>query len=504
MAWLAASLLLIAVNATFVLMEYALVKVRSSRVEILARKGNAAALRVQEIQARLDDYLAAIQVGITIVALALGWIGEPTMASWVARALTIVGAKLPEHVLTAASFGLGLLLLAWVQGVFGELVPRAIGIQKAETIAMWGSRPLQLFALLFRLPVSFMSFCSISLLKLLGLKPAAQAESVVSEEEMRILIGETQERGSLPLERLMLLENLFDFGAAKVSEAMIPRDKIVHLSLKKSMDENLELVRSRRLSRYPLCEDGLDTVVGMVHVKDIVLKGDDGRVAGDLKRARRDMAEVLESDPLEKLLKYFPDKGIHLAIVRNGLGHVVGLITLEDIVEELIGEVHDEFDLPQAWSLMDVVVPQAVSVGQQAADRKTAIAQLVSRLCAAAPGLVKEPEVLQIVWEREMKFSSAVGRGVAVPHGRLTTLERPLVALARYSPAVPFPSPDNVPVRLVFLILTPAATPVIQLKVLGRIASLVTNENLRRKLLRAKTAESMLEILRTADTLLAA
>lgn len=499
LAWLlAASLLLIGLNALFVLMEYSLVKVRASRIEVLARRGSARALRVQEIHQRLDDYLAAIQLGLTMVSLALGWIGEPAMARFLERGLAAAGLALPRRAEVGLAFGLGLVFLSWLHSLFGELLPRAVGIQKAETLALWSAYPLQLFALAFRLPVAFMSWCSRSILRLLGLKPAAQVESVFSEEEMRILIGETQEKGALPLERLLLLENLFDFGSAKVSEAMTARDKIAYLSLSKSWEENLEVVRSRRHSRYPLCTDGLDTVVGMVHVKDFVLRADK-----ELKHSRRDLFEVSDGEPLEKLLKLFPDKGIHMALVRNAFGQVVGLITLEDIIEELVGEVHDEFDLPQAWSFMDVVVPQAVSVGLTAADRKAAISQLLSKLCAAAPEL-DEAECLRVVWEREMKFSSGVGRGVAVPHGRLLSLSRPLVALGRFSKPVAFPAPDNAPVRLVFLILTPAAAPVVQLKVLGRIASLVTNENLRRRLLRAKTSESMLELLRTADTLLAA
>ncbi len=502
-AWkLAVSLLLIGLNGLFVLMEYALVRVRSSRIEVLARRGNARALRVQEIHQRLDDYLAAVQLGLTVVALALGWLGEPAMAEFLELGLRRTGLHLHHGVMVGLAFGLGLVVLSWLHSLLGELLPRAIGIQKSETLALWSAYPLQLFALFLRMPVSFMSWCSTSILRLAGLKPAAQAESVVSEEEMRVLIGETQERGSLPLERLLLLENLFDFGTAKVSEAMTPRDKIVCLSVSKSWEENLDLVRQRRFSRYPLCEDGLENVVGMIHVKDLLLRPDPAQPF-DLKRARRDLFEVGEGEPLEKLLKLFPDKGIHMALVRNAFGQVVGLITLEDIIEELVGEVHDEFDLPQAWSFMDVVVPQAVAVGLSAADRKAAISQLLSRLCAAAPEL-NEQECLSVVWDREMKFSSAVGRGVAVPHGRLLTLTRPLVAVGRFAKPVPFPAPDNVPVRLVFLILTPASTPVVQLKVLGRIASLVTNENLRRRLLRAKTAESMLEILRTADTLLAA
>jgi CBS domain containing-hemolysin-like protein/mannitol/fructose-specific phosphotransferase system IIA component (Ntr-type) len=492
--------LLIFVNSLFVLIEYALVKVRASRVEILARRGNRQALLVQEMQTHLDDYLAAIQVGLTMIALALGWLGEPALAKAFEGALSRLGLELPHGALHGISFTCALILLAWAQGVFGELLPRSVGIQKAETVALWGAAPLRLFALIFRWPVAFWSFCSLSIIKLMGLKPAAHAESVVSEEEMRILLGETQEKGTLPLERLLLLENLFDFGAAKVSEAMVPRDKIKFLSLKKSWEENFELIKAKRMSRYPLCEDDLDSVIGFVHVKDLLLRTEGG--VPDLKRLRRDLVEVQEGEPLEKLLKQFPDKGTHMAIVRSGMGRIVGLLTLEDIIEELIGEVHDEFD-PQTWSLMDVVVNSAVAVQLQAADRETAIKQLLAKLVAAAPEL-KEAEVYAKVWEREGKFSSAVGRGVAVPHARLLDLARPLVALGRFAKPVPFAAPDNVPVRLVFLILTPAQSPVIQLKVLGRIASLVTNENLRKKLLRAKTGESMLEILRTADTMLAA
>lgn len=495
---LAVCAILIALNGLFVLMEYALVKVRSSRLELLVRRGDPAALRVQEIHGRLDDYLAAIQLGMTVVALALGWLGEPTIAAWVSSRAAPLAARLGPRGLAALSFAAALILLSWIEGVFGELVPRAIGLQKAELVALWGARPLQAFALALRLPVSVMSWCSKSILRLLGLKPAAQVEATFSEEEMRVLIGETQEKGSLPLERLLLLENLFDLGSAKVAEAMTPREKAVFLSLKKPWEENLETIRSHRFSRYPLCEDGLDTAVGMVHVKDLVLKGD----GADLKHVRRELAEVSDTDALEKLIKYFPDKGIHMALARNALGRIVGLITMEDIVEELIGEVHDEFDLPQAWSLMDVVAPQAVAVGLQAADRADAIRQLLARLRQAAPEL-DEQECFRVVWDREQKFSSGVGRGVAVPHGRLLNLPRPWVAVGRFAKQAGFPSPDNIPVRLVFLILTPAATPVVQLKVLGRIAAIVTNENLRRRLLRAKTAEAMLEILRTADTLLA-
>lgn len=505
MSLLLISFVLLAANAVFVLMEFALVRVRASRIEMLARKGSSRALKVQQILGSLDEYLAAIQVGITVISLALGWIGEPALADLIHAALRRLGLQVSQVTLHAASFGAGLVLLSFLHIVFGELIPRTIGIQKADAVSLWGAYPLQLFRTVLSLPVGLMSWTSTTLLGLFGLKSAAHSETVLSEEEMRILLGETQEKGALPLERLLLLENLFDLGSAKVAEAMQAREKVVFLSLAKSWEENLAVIRARRFSRYPLCEkDTLDSVIGMVHLKDLVVRADalgpDG--TPDLKRLRRDLVEVADTDSLEKLLKSFPDKGVQMALVRDRLGHVSGILTLEDIEEELVGEIHDEFDLPQAWSLMNVVVPGAVVVGLQADDRRAAVTQLMDRLAAAEPNL-KRDEALHTVWEREMKFSSAVGRGVAVPHGRLLNLERPLVAVGRFARPVPFPAPDNIPVRLVFLILTPASTPVIQLKVLGRIASLVTNETLRRKLLRAKTSEAMLELLRTADTLLA-
>lgn len=497
---IAASILLLGLNALFVLVEFALVKVRASRIEMLARKGSHRAVMVQEILAKLDIYLAVLQMGITIVSLALGWIGEPAIADILSGGFGRLGLGLSQEFLHGLSFALALALLSLAHIVLGELVPRSIGIQRAELVSLWGAYPLKMLALGLRLPVAFMSWLSVSLLSLMGFKPAAESESVVSEEEMRILLAETQEKGSLPLERLLLLENLFDLGSTKVGDVMIPLEKVATLSQGKSWAENMDTVRARRFSRYPLCKDGPESILGVVHVKDVLLRpADAGPV--DLIALRRDLHEVQEQDPLEKHLRVFPDRGIHMALVRNAAGQPAGIVTLEDIVEEIIGEIQDEFDLPQAWSLAGVVIPEAVAVQMLASDRQTAVSQLLSRLKAACPE-IDEAEAFKAVWERELKFSSAVGRGIAVPHARLPGLARPLIALGRFAKPVPFPAPDNIPIRLIFLILTPSAVPILQLKILSRIASLATNDNLRRKLLRSKSAESLLETLQTADTMM--
>lgn len=490
--------LLIGLNVLFVLMEYALVRVRPARIELLARQGDARAVRVQEMLARLDDYLAAIQVGITLIALALGAFAEPPITallqSWTERAL----GDLPDGPLRGLSLMIALGFLAYIQIVVGELLPRAIAIQQAERLALWGALPLKFFALACLIPVRAMSASSSALLRLLRLKPASESESTISEDEIRLLLSESQEKGALPFARVILHENLFDLSRATARDALTPRDRIAFLSLAKPWPENLDIIKSRRFSRYPLCREGLDTVIGLVHVKNLFLQPS----PPDLEKSRRNITSVSEGEPIEQMLKGFPDKGIHMALVRDEKGGISGLVTMEDLFEELVGEVQDEFDMPQAWSLFDMLVPTAVALQLEATSAEQAIRQLLIPLTSAAG--INPVATLTAVLDRERRFPSTVGRGVAVPHARLPDIKRSYIALGRFAKSVPFPSvPDRAPVRLVFLVLTPMNVPVAQLRILSRIAALASNETVRRRLLRAKTAETLLEAVRIADTLLA-
>lgn len=491
--------LLIAFNGLFVLMEFALVRCRPARIEVLARKGGRRALLVQDMLNHLDDYLAACQVGITILSLALGWVGEPAVASGISAFFGRNLDALSPRALHALSFAVSLALLSWVHIVFGELVPRTAGIQFAETVALWGAPVLKVFAAALHWPIKAMSLSSIFVLRLMGMKPASEAEHTATVDEMRVLLGETQEKGALPLERLLLLENLFDFGTGRAVDAMRPREKIAYFSLARSWAENLAVVKEKRFSRYPLCENGLESVLGYVHLKDLVLSGGG---EPDLRKLRRDLLEVPEGEPLEKLLKTMPDKGQHLALVKDAAGGVSGVLTLEDIIEELVGEIRDEFDKTQGWVSGELFSKAAVDANLAAADRRAVIRHLVDRLKALNPELDADV-AFDAVWDRELKFTSAIGGGVLLPHARLPGLPMPLVAVGRFAKSPPLPTPDGAPLRLVFLLLTPLETPVVQLKVLQRIASLLTNETLRRKLLRAKTDPALLHLLRTADTLLA-
>lgn len=491
---------LIFVNAFFVLIEFALMRVRPARVEVMARKGNVRALAVQEILGHFDEYLAAMQLCMTVIALALGAVAEPEIARQLNEHFTVWAASVPPSWLRMLSFFVAVSALAGIEIILAELIPRAVAIHYAEPIAIYGARPLRLLAHVLRLPIRFMTSCSKGLLALFGLKSASEAEHSISVDEMRVLLGETHEKGAMPLERLLLLENLFDFATAKVVDAMRQRERISFLSLEKPWAENLALIRNKRFTRYPLCEKDLDSVIGYVHAKDLILK--EGGPEPDLRKLRRDIFEVTDSESLEKLLKMMPDKGIHVAIVRDASKRVTGILTLEDIVEELIGEVHDEFDKPSSWDSGELFSRSAVEANLPPGDRRTAVHHLLTKLKSLRPSLDADG-AFTAVWDRELKFASAVGRGVLVPHARLPGLGEPLIAVGRYAKPAAFPTPDGVAIRLVFLILTPAETPIVQLKILQRIASLVTNENIRRKLWRAKTDEALFTLLSTADTLLA-
>lgn len=491
---------LIAANALFVLMEFSLVRVRPARIEVLARKGGRRAVAVQDALTRLDDYLAACQVGITILSLTLGWVGEPAIARAVEGLLSGLTGSLPPMAFHGLVFALSLAILSWLHIVLGELVPRTLGIQFSEVVVLWGIIPLMGFKTFLRWPVRFLSASSKGILRVFRVKPASEADHSITVDEMRVLLGETQERGAMPLERLLLLENLFDFGSSKVSDAMRPRERIAYLSLERTWAENLAVIRDKRYSRYPLCETGLDTAIGFVHIKDLVLT--EAGAEPDLKVLRRDLYEVSDGELLEKLLKTMPDKGVHLAVARDGLNRIMGLLTLEDILEELVGEVRDEFEKTTGWMAGEFFSRAAVDANLPTTERRATIRHLMDKMKAANPDLDSE-SAFAAVWDRELKFASAVGRGVLVPHARLPGLKAPLIAVGRFAKAPPLPTPDGTPLRLVFLILTPLETPTMQLKVLQRIASLVTNETLRRKILRAKTDETLLTLLRTADTLLA-
>jgi len=491
---LIAVLIFLGLNVFFVLAEFALVRANAPRLEIMQSNGVSRAGLVLRMIRNLDSYLSAIQIGITMCTLGMGWLGEPA-ASRVVRHL-FENVPLAETHAHAIGTVISFLVIMYLQVVFAELVPRNIAIQKAEDIALWTAYPLELYKRAVKLPNAVLTRSSIFLSRLLGFSPAGEAEQVFSEDEMRAMLGVSQEKGLLPLDRLLLIENLFDLSTLKVRDAMVPRDRIVFVSTAKSTKENLEIIKKNHFSRYPLAEPDLDHVTGYIHTKDWANAGDEVNLT-DIKRK---FSTVQDSDPLQPLLKMMATQGKPLMLAMRG-PKLSGLISLEDILEEVVGEVHDEFDAPLAWSLQALMSPELIDLDVKGATPEECVTELAARVQAAHG--VDPRAVVQAVVAREAQLPTAIGKGVAVPHARLPTVSKPIVAVGRSNRGVSFPTPDKIPVRLVFLILTPAAAPLEQLRILSRVATLVNNDTLRRRLFRARTAAQFLDLVRTSEPLVA-
>lgn len=300
-----------------------------------------------------------------------------------------------------------------------------------------------------------------------------------------------QERGVLPLSRLLLFENLFDFGGLKVRDVMTPAANARVLCAERPWSENLETLRSSRHTRYPLVGKDLSDVKGVVHSKDILLKGG---AEPDLAALKRDAVWLAESAPLEKALAELRGRRSHLALVRSASGGVSGILTLEDVLEELVGEIHDEFESPPQGTLSSAVVADAVELGLPSMAKPEAIRRLIRKLAAARPEL--DPQrCWDVVWKREKALTSAVGGGVALPHGRLAEISAPLVAIGQFPKGTEYDSPDKKPVSLVFLILSPLKDPTAQLRLLSKVAAVVSHRVSRRNLLRARNPREALDVI---------
>lgn len=495
--YIIAALLLLSANMFFVLTEFSLVRVQRPRLELMVAAGRKRAALVLDMLKNLDRYLSAIQLGVTICTLGLGWLGEPLVSKFIESHIGLPEILLPYKIVISAVVAFA--IITYVQIVFAELVPRSIAIHKAEQIALMVAYPFYLFSRLFRLPIWIMTRSFITISKLLGFPPTGDHEQVFSEDEVRILLNVSQEKGLIPLDRLLIIENLFDFGSMKVKEAMVPREKIHYLSTGKTWEENRNLILHHRLSRYPVGDPDLDHVIGLLHVKDLAFENPAPK---DWKKLIRPAHIAVGADLLQTLLKPMTAQAKHMMLVRDNHGKIIGLITLEDVLEELVGEIHDEFDLPQAWSLHSMLTPAHVLLDQKSETLSDAVRQLVRALGEITPEL-DTAAALRAIDEREIKMATLVTKGVALPHARLPSLDKALIAIGRCLKPIPFPSLDKQPIRLILLILTPASLPMLQLRILARIAMLASHETFRRRLLRAKTPAQFLDIIKTSESLLA-
>jgi CBS domain containing-hemolysin-like protein len=344
--------LLVLLNAFFVASEFAIVKVRAGEIEPLARAGSPRGRIARHIIAHLDSYLSASQLGITMTSLGLGWVGEPFVAGLLRGPLELAGLAQPA-VLHAVAFAIAFSIITFLHIVVGEQAPKWYAIQYAKKTALGVARPLHLFYMVFRPFIWVVNESANRFLKALGIQTGREREGGHSEEEIRLLLSTGNVLSGLGKSISL---NALDFQERSVREVMVPRTNVVALFTDKTIQQNIAVALENQFTRYPLCERNMDNVVGMIHLKDLFrLKGETGP-GKDLMSIRREMLFVPETMPLETILSTFLARRVLMATVVDEYGGTAGLVTLENVLEELVGDIRDEFDVenPLVQRISDV------------------------------------------------------------------------------------------------------------------------------------------------------
>jgi CBS domain containing-hemolysin-like protein len=333
-------------NGFFVAAEFALVRVRDSRIEQLEQEGSARARTVRAALQDLDDYLSVCQVGITIASLGLGWVGEPAVSQLLRPVFGLLGVE-NERIVEVIAVALGFAVITYAHLVFGEQAPKYFSIQQAEKTALWIARPLRLFMLVLRPMVWLVNASTNFVLKPWDVRLGEETEPH-SEEELRIMISSSATSGVLDPQERDYINKVFDFGDTVAREIMVPRPDIEALPSDAPLEVLVEKAAFGRYTRYPVYEEDLDHILGVVHVKDLFRAAKEEPENFDLKPLIRDCLVVPENKRIEEILREFQKRKLQVAIVIDEWGSVEGLITIEDVLEELVGEIQDEFDEDEA------------------------------------------------------------------------------------------------------------------------------------------------------------
>ncbi|MBL5879204.1 HlyC/CorC family transporter [Bacillus sporothermodurans] len=338
--------IIIALSAFFVASEFAIVKVRSTRIDQLVEEGNKKALAAKKILSNLDEYLSTVQLGITILSLVLGWIGEATVSKLLMPVFSFVHITGPSvHVISTI---LSFLLITFVHVVVGELAPKTVAIQKAESISLLTSRPLIFIHRILFPFVWLLNTSSRLVTRLFGLKEVNENELAHTEEELRIIVSESYKSGEINQSEFKYVNKIFEFDNRIAKEIMVPRTEISSLSKEDSLDALLQTIREERYTRYPVIDGDKDHIIGMVNAKEFLtdLLGDPD-TKPTLNSYIRPIIRVIDTIPIQELLLMMQKERIHMAVLIDEYGGTSGLVTVEDILEEIVGEIRDEFDMDE-------------------------------------------------------------------------------------------------------------------------------------------------------------
>jgi len=487
--YLLAALFLVLLNGLFVLAEFAIVKLRPTRVSELVKEGRASAGLVRHIQTHLDEYLSVCQIGITFASIGLGFVGEPAFARLLQP---LFGSWALAH---GAALAIAYVIVSFLHILLGELIPKSLAIRLPEQSALLSAPPLRLSRALFYLPLVVLNGSANLLLRLLGFSQAAE-DPGHTKEELRIILGESQSRGLLSLRRLLLIENVFDLEGVLVRDVMRPRAAVRALRAEAPWEENLAAIRASRFSRYPLLAEGSERPAGIVHVKDILFSAQ----PPDLGKLARPPVLARESSLIEDLLDGLQRHRAHLVLVLDAQGGWSGIVTMEDLIEEIVGAIEDEFETEPPLFLGDSMSPGRTLLGVEAESIQEAVREALSRVPPAELP-VSAQRAADAVAERESRLCTYLGRGVAVPHARLEGLAKPCVVFARSERGIPVPGKEE-KARLLFILLTPADQPKTQLRLLARLALFIESGTAEERLLGARSSAAVVDAVRALDPML--
>jgi CBS domain containing-hemolysin-like protein len=314
--------------------------VRMTQIEPLAAKGNWRAQIAKDVITHLDLYLSATQVGITMTSLALGWLGEPLIASHLLPLFQSLGIR-NEDLVHGLSFGVAFSIITFLHIILGELAPKSLAIQKSKATTLWVAYPLTLFHAVFRPLIWLLNTTANGILRMVGLGVSSTVELAHSEEELRLLLSHDQ-TGSTVSKNLVL--NAMDFRRKQARHSMVPRTEMTTLSLTDPVQENISVMRANKFSRYPVYKDSIDNIVALVYTKDIFKQDRDHTPNFSLESVLRDATFLPETVSLERVLETMLQRKTHMVILADEYGGTAGLITLENVLEELVGPIQDEFD----------------------------------------------------------------------------------------------------------------------------------------------------------------
>lgn len=347
--------ILIALTGFFVATEFAIVKVRSSRIDQLVAEGKKGALSAKKVITHLDEYLSACQLGITVTAMGLGWLGEPT----VARMLNplFIRWEFNDSLTHILSLGIAFIIMTYLHVVVGELAPKTFSIQKSEAVTLLFAPSIIVFYKVMYPFIWVLNGSARILVGMFGLKPASEHELAHSEEELRLLLSESYKSGEINQSELKYVNNIFEFDERTAKEIMIPRTEMITISEDAKVEDLLQMTVFEQYTRYPVALDGdKDNIVGLVNIKeilsDVVL--DKNLKKKGIKTYTKPIIQVIETSSINDLLRLMQKNRTHMAILIDEYGGTAGLVTAEDILEEIVGEIQDEFDTDEVLDVQRI------------------------------------------------------------------------------------------------------------------------------------------------------